>query len=361
MFLIYLTALVLLLYGYVEWRLISTLTMSAWVKGCINVFLLFGVVNIAVVIMWGKVLPVWMVRGFSLAHICLILLVVGTLVSDVLKLCHIPMDNKGWLIVGICFLLSCYGLFNASRIPSVKQVQISFPSLPENWKPLKVVQLTDLHIGGGFDGVWLQEVVDKTMAQKPDLIVITGDTTDEPVHRLAREVESLKRLKAPLGVYMIFGNHEYYSGYKAWEEYFSKTGIELLTNTYKKIEYNGNVIVVAGYDGGPRYSHKNADKILPEIMTGAKGNELKIVLSHHPALFQKSQKIKNVLQLSGHTHGGVFFPVSLLTKLFNSGYVRGLYKTEDAQLYVSDGTGLWGGFPARIGTENEITVLTIKK
>ncbi|MBQ4084213.1 MAG: metallophosphoesterase [Alphaproteobacteria bacterium] len=361
MFLIYLTALMLLLYGYVEHRLVLVSGMPKWLVVGVSGFLLLGVVNIAVVIMWGKELPVWIVRGCSLAHIFLIWLVLGAALFDVLKLCHVLRENKGWIIVLSCFLLSCYGLFNASRIPSVKQVQVSFPHLPQNWKPLKVVQLTDLHIGGGFDGRWLQEVVDKTMEQKPDLIVITGDTTDEPVHRLAKEVEPLKRLKAPLGVYMIFGNHEYYSGYRAWQEYFSKTEIELLTNTRKKIEHDGNVFVIAGYDNGPRYSHENADKKLSEIMESTKENELKILLSHHPALFQKSQKIKNVLQLSGHTHGGMFFPVSLLTKVFNGGYVKGLYETENSKLYVSDGTGLWGGFPARIGTENEITVLTIKR
>lgn len=351
----------LLLYIYVENRLISKIIMPQWIKGILNGVLVLGVVNVAAVVLWKRFFPVWIVRGLSLANVFLIWLVLGTFVLEVLRVCHVVIGNRGWFVVGICFFLACYGLWNATRVPLVKQIQISFPSLPENWKPLKIVQLTDLHIGGGFDGRWLQKVVDKTLAQKPDLIVITGDTIDEPVHKLRQEIEPIQQLKAPLGVYMIFGNHEYYSGYKAWEKYFSKMGIELLTNTYKRIEHEGNSLVVAGYDEGARYNREKADKKLPEIMQGVSEQELKILLAHYPALFQKSQEMKNILQLSGHTHGGMFFPVNLLTKIYNGGYVKGIYEEKDAKLYVSEGTGLWGGFLARLGTGNEITVLTIKR
>ena len=83
----------------------------------------------------------------------------------------------------------------------------------------------------------------------------------------------------------------------------------------------------------------------------------RLLLVHYPIVFDEALKRNVLLQLSGHTHGGMTPPISWITRLFNGGYVHGLYQKENSTLYVSDGTGLWTGMPARLGSHNEITVI----
>lgn len=277
------------------------------------------------------------------------------------RLFHIPVVPLAyWMILG-CVLFSGYAVWNASRLPKVQRVEISSSLLPADWQPLKIVQLTDFHIGQGFHEQWLRQVVQKTNTLLPDVIVITGDSIDNTVEQLLPELLPLKDLKAEKGVYMVFGNHEYYYDSKAWQRAFEAMGIKVLKNNHVVLENSKDAFVLGGGDWGASLKAGQADAHVEQTFTGSDEQLPRILLSHYPLAWKASLKHNVLLQLSGHTHGGMSFPVNFLTSLFNGGYLRGLYEKDGRFLYVSDGTGLWGGFPARAGTQNEIVEIILKR
>ena len=244
------------------------------------------------------------------------------------------------------FVLSCVGVFLGVKVPNVHRIKIN-AGLE---KPFKIVQLTDLHIGSGFTGKWLQKVVDKTNALRPDVVVITGDLIDGSPSVLDKQLQPLKQLKAPL--YYVFGNHEYYYGVERWRKEFEALGLNLLENS--SIDLGNIVIGGVGIPKADRFNAKNPD--LERTFKRADANKIRILLSHYPEVFEKATEHNVLLQMSGHTHGGqLFWPFNLMTKNANKGYLKGMYVKNGRYLYVSHGTGIWGGLPIRLGTHPEIT------
>lgn len=264
----------------------------------------------------------------------------------------------------LCFLSFCTvlgGLYPALKVPDIKEITITIPNLPEGLKGVKVVQLTDLHIGSAFNHVWLEKVVEKTNTLNADVIVITGDIIDASVAELAKEVVSLKDLKAKYGTYLSLGNHEYYSSLLEWIKYFKEDlQVPLLVNEHEILEINNEQLAIVGLaDSG----HSLATPLLPpdnkKAREGLPEDITTILLSHQPKEAKNNSTFNYDLQLAGHTHGGhVFFLFPLVARA-NDGYLSGLYQVGNMQLYVSNGTGLWGGFPLRIGAPSEITLITL--
>ncbi|MBE6449567.1 MAG: metallophosphoesterase [Alphaproteobacteria bacterium] len=249
------------------------------------------------------------------------------------------------------FILSFIGVFMAVKVPSVHQITINAGLV----EPFKIVQLTDLHIGSGFSGKWLEKVVQKTNALKPDVVVITGDLIDGSPDVLMNDLLPLKKLKAP--VYYVLGNHEYYYGAGRWKKTFESLGLKLLENTSVDL---GHFVV-----GGVGMPNASAfDETPPDLEKTFENSDLskkRILLSHYPELFDEAIRQHVFLQLSGHTHGGqLFWPFNLMTKKSNKGYLKGLYQKGEHYLYVSHGTGVWGGLPLRLGTCPEITEIILK-
>ena len=355
------TALMAMLYAYVEARFVLVLAVPVWVKVIFSFFLGLGIFNLIVDLQWGYLLPEWVWRLFSIAQVLLIYALLATIVLDVLRLFHVHTTSVAIGLAVVCLGAAAYAGWHAASLPIVKEVLIESDHLPADWQPLKIAQLTDLHIGQGFNQKWLKQVVDKTNALHPDVIVITGDSIDNTVDQLLAQMEPLGQLKAPLGVYMVFGNHEYYYGPDAWEEAFEKMGISVLHQKHVLLRSGAQTVALGGGTWGARYHPKRQDARLREIFDGVQLGVPRILLAHYPAVFPAAAQQDVLLQLSGHTHGGMTFPINLITKAFNSGYLRGLYQEDGRFLYVSDGTGLWGGLPARIGTQNEITLITVKR
>ena len=249
------------------------------------------------------------------------------------------------------FILSAVGVFLAVRVPNAHQIKIN-AGLE---KPFKIVQLTDLHIGSGFTGKWLQKVVDKTNALNPDVVVITGDLIDGNPTVLDKQLQPLKQLKAP--VYYVWGNHEYYYGLERWQKEFASLGLNLLENSSVNL---GDVIIGGvGMPNADRFGAKNPN--LDQTFENANLDTTRILLSHYPEVFDEALKYNVLLQLSGHTHGGqLFWPFNLMTKRANKGYLKGLYIKDGHYLYVSHGTGVWGGLAVRLGTKPEITEIILE-
>ncbi len=360
MFLIYSFLFMSVIYGYVEWRLISLLAAPTSVKILLSLILLPALFNLWVILFFGDSIPTWVSKVFATSQILLVYLFAATFFLDLYRLIHPVYNFIPNVVVICCILASVYASFNATLVPKVKEVELRTNLLSSEKPNLKIAQLSDFHIGQGFDGQWLDKTIEKTNSLKPDLIVITGDLIDNSPAVLGRDIKKLKKLNAPLGVYVVFGNHEYYHHPNEWKNFFKKIDLPVLKNENLTLSHHGQKITLAGIDFGMKYTDKKAELLLQETFKNSDQNTLRILLAHHPHVFKKTENYNIFLQLSGHTHGGMTFPVDMIVKLSNKGFLRGLYQNKNAYLYVSNGTGLWGGFPARIGTFNEITLITIK-
>lgn len=267
---------------------------------------------------------------------------------------------KGLIKGGLCLLallLGAYGTWQAVKVPTPRDVEIRIPNLPASLEGFSIVQLTDLHIGPILRKGWLEEVVKKTNALKPDLIALTGDYVDGRVNEIAEELRPLADLRAPCGVFGVTGNHEYYWNAAEWTKAMEDLGVRMLSNEHETVEANGEKVIVAGIPdlaasrfGFPPPSLDQAMKNAPE--------GLRLLLSHQPRVFTEAQ---TDIQLSGHTHGGIMFFVQPLVARFNAGFVAGLYPGNNKFLYVSPGTGLWNGFSCRIGVPSEITRIILRR
>jgi predicted MPP superfamily phosphohydrolase len=259
---------------------------------------------------------------------------------------------------GASVVIAGLGLRGAVKGPRVKSVPVAVPGLHEGLRGLRIVQISDLHVGPTIRRGDVERIVDRALALKPDLIAITGDLTDGTVERLARHVAPLSRLRAPLGVYYVTGNHEYYWGAGAWIEKAKELGFEPLINENRVVSRGGAQLLVGGIpdESGGAFAAGHS----PDVLRAAASNgpvDFRLLLAHRPDGVPAAAKAGFDLQLSGHTHGGQFFPASLFIGLFHR-YTNGLDRHGRMQVYVSPGTGYWG--PAhRFGVPSEITLLTL--
>ena len=268
----------------------------------------------------------------------------------------------GMIKAGLCGLalaLGAWGVWEAVRVPDVRDVEVKIPNLPPELDGFSIAQLSDLHVGPLLKKAWLEEVVAKTNALKPDLIALTGDYVDGRVAVIGEELAPLADLRAKYGVFGVTGNHEYYWNAAEWAEALKSLGVKLLSNQHEAIDVNGATIVVAGIPDLAASSFGLPGPDLDEALKGAPEG-LRLLLAHQPKFFKEAAP-KVDLQLSGHTHGGIMFFAQPLIARFNTGYVRGLYNEGGKMLHVSPGTGLWNGFSCRVGVSAEISRIVLRR
>jgi hypothetical protein len=269
---------------------------------------------------------------------------------------------SGALNVGVIGLATGTGgaaMLGGRRAVAVKPVEIAAEGLSGALSGLKIVQLTDIHIGPTIKGDFLADVVEKTNALQPDIVVITGDLVDGSVEELSHHTAVLADLKARHGVFFVTGNHEYYSGAVEWVEEVRRLGITVLLNEHRLIEHDGARLLLAGV------TDYTAERMLPAHASsplvaaeGAPEADYRLLLAHQPASAYEASEAGFDLQLSGHTHGGQFFPGTALIHLAHP-VARGLGKVGRTLVYVSCGTGYWGP-PFRLGAPAEITEITLQ-
>lgn len=250
--------------------------------------------------------------------------------------------------------LTGYAAYEANRKPSVINNDLLVPNLPVGLDGFSIVQISDTHIGMTLGRDWVQTVVDKVKALSPDMIVHTGDMVDGSVPALRDAVQPFGELTAPHGIWFCTGNHEYYSGVTPWLRKIRQLGMTPLVNEHRLVDTGKGKILMAGVADYGAARMLPAHATSPEAaMAGAPEHDISILLAHRPRSVFKASEAGFDIQLSGHTHGGQYFPYTLAIHLFQP-YVRGLYRHGDTQLYVSQGTGYWGP-PMRLGTVPEIT------
>jgi len=247
-----------------------------------------------------------------------------------------------------------YGVSRALGDADIVDVPVTLAKLPKQLDGFTIVQLTDVHVGGTIQREFVEELVARTMALKPDLIALTGDFVDGSVEELAPHIAPFAKLSAPHGVYFITGNHEYYSGADAWIAKWREMGVRVLRNERVSIERDGAAFDLAGVDdhGGYRYRGHGMD--LPKALESRDPSRALVLLAHQPRQVHVAAKHGVDLQLSGHTHGGQVWPWHYIVSLQQGGLVAGRYRIGDTQLYVSRGAGYWGP-PVRVGAPPEIT------
>jgi len=221
-------------------------------------------------------------------------------------------------------------------------------------RDLKMVVVSDLHLGVSIDKKRLQQYVALINAQQPDLILIAGDVVDNnalPIE-VEKMYEELNCLHAPLGVYMCLGNHEYLSGIESSLAFLQKTNITLLRDSLAVIP---EVCRIVGRDDLQGNPHR---KSLADLLASSDTSLPAIVIDHEPVHLEEAADAGVALQVSGHTHRGQLFPMNLLVKsMFEDSY--GYLQKNNTHFIVTSGLGLWGP-PFRIGTQSEFVVINVR-
>ncbi|MDY3330561.1 MAG: metallophosphoesterase [Pelistega sp.] len=359
---------------YLLWRLILPLPFSRLSKCLLGLFLLFiSKYHWLQLWIWGNMfspeLPTWAVLILGGLFAGFVLLCLITLTSDLAYLLRrLILRQKDarfstasrLAVMGISTALTVYGVHQAIKVPEVRHVDITIQNLPDALNGFKVAHLTDLHISHLFKQEWLSQVVERTNQTQADMIAISGDLIDGHVADRLPDIKAYADFKARYGVFTSLGNHEYYYNGKAWAATFRQMGMQVLENEHRRIEHNGQTLVIAGVNDTAAINFNLDGPDLDTALQGAPEAPI-ILLDHRPKNVQANIAKGVDLQLSGHTHGGMIIGFTEIVRAFNQGFVSGLYKVGNGWLYQSNGTGLWNGFPIRIGVPSEITLITLKK
>ncbi|MGE5467760.1 MAG: metallophosphoesterase [Ignavibacteria bacterium] len=252
------------------------------------------------------------------------------------------------------------GLWQTLRGPAPKIVEVPVPGLHGDLEGLTIVQISDLHVGPTIRRRYAERVVRRALAAAPDLIAVTGDLADGHPERLRGDTAPLARLAAPLGTYFVTGNHEYYWGGERWIAEAAAFGWTPLIDRNVAVRRGDATLLVAGVaDPAARsFGSPQAGSVATAARSEAAAH-FRLQLAHRPGVCPAAAAAGFDLQLSGHTHGGQFFPFSLLVRLTHR-YHRGLVRLGRMWLYVSAGTGYWGP-PHRFWIPAEIAVLRLTK
>jgi predicted MPP superfamily phosphohydrolase len=256
-------------------------------------------------------------------------------------------------------LLTFVGYVNARRTARVRSIDIPISDLPRSLHGFSIAQISDIHVGPTIKRDYVDEIVDAVNALRADMIAVTGDLVDGSVTQLTSHTQPLSRLSARHGAFFVTGNHEYYSGATAWVAEVRRLGMSVLMNEHIVLQHDGEVVVVAGVTDYSAHYFDPAQRSDPAAaIDGAPSDAgVKLLLAHQPRSAFAAESAGFDLQLSGHTHGGQFFPWNLFVRL-QQPFTAGLHRLGSLWVYISRGTGYWGP-PKRLGAPSEITYLRL--
>jgi predicted MPP superfamily phosphohydrolase len=243
--------------------------------------------------------------------------------------------------------------------PVIERIKVPLAKLPEGLGGLRIVQLSDVHVGQTIQKAFIEQIVAQVNALEPDLIAITGDLVDGSVEALREHVAPLARLKARHGVFFVTGNHEYYSGAQSWVDHLATLGIRVLRNERVSIgdDERGWLDLLGVDDYGARGLAPGHGQDVAGAARGRNSERPCVLLAHQPRSVFEAARHGVCLQLSGHTHGGQIVPWNLFVRL-QQPFVAGLDRHLGTWIYTHRGTGFWGP-PMRVGTSSEIAEITL--
>jgi predicted MPP superfamily phosphohydrolase len=252
------------------------------------------------------------------------------------------------------------GVVLANSAPVVRRVPIRIPRLDPALAGLRIVTFSDGHLSSTYGGRRFERLVETVNAQRPDVVAIVGDLVDGEVSELREDVAPLADLVSDQGVYFVTGNHEYFVDTGQWLRHLSTLGVDVLRNERVPIGRGGATVDLAGIDdrtaaasGLPGHG---AD--LDAALDGRDDAVPVVLLAHQPVQVEQARAAGVDLQLSGHTHGGQLWPFDYAV-LLDQPVVEGWSTHGDTQLYVTAGAGYWGP-PMRVGARPEVTVIELQ-
>jgi uncharacterized protein len=290
-------------------------------------------------------------------------LLVSTLLRDVVLLLALPFSRHDaalvqWSAVAVpalAFIATAVGFINARRVARVVDVEVPIAGLPPALHGFTIAQISDIHVGPTIKHGYLDRIVARVNSLHADLIAVTGDLVDGSVRDLAPHTAPLARLSARHGAYFVTGNHEYYSNAHAWIAEVERLGLRVLLNEHVALSHEGAILVVAGVTDYTAHHFDPSHRSDPAAaLAGAPADAaVRLLLAHQPRSALAAADAGYHLQLSGHTHGGQFFPWNFFVPL-QQPFTAGLNRVRDLWVYTSRGTGYWGP-PKRFGAPSEIT------
>ncbi|AUT62105.1 metallophosphoesterase [Paraburkholderia terrae] len=376
-FFVRIIAIGILLHVYVGIRIIPELPVDAAVKGLCALWLVLSVLLIPVGMIarslqtqplgdrlaWAGLIALGLfssllVLTFARELLLLVVMIVHAIAPQAVNPARWEI-NSAIAVPLLALLSTAIGFFNARRRARVVSIDVPIKDLPHALDGFTIVQISDIHVGPTIKRGYVDAIVDAVNRLEPDLIAVTGDVVDSSVEHLADHTRPLSRLSARHGAYLVTGNHEYYSGAHAWIAEFQRLGLHVLLNEHVVVEHDGAQAVIAGVTDFSAGHFDPAHESDPAAaLEGAPGDVLiKVLLAHQPRSAEAAADAGFTLQLSGHTHGGQFFPWNFAVRL-QQPFVAGLSRLDDLWVYTSRGTGYWGP-PKRLGAPSEITRLRL--
>ena len=270
-----------------------------------------------------------------------------------------------------------YGIISGAHDYRIRKVAIKLPNLPKAFDGIKIAQLSDIHSGSFWNKTAVKGGVEMILQEKPDAIFFTGDLVNNESSEVKEYMDVFNKLRAPLGVFSITGNHDY-GDYKSWASKEAKQqnfkdlitahkelGFDLLLNENRFLVQGGEKLAILGIENwGTRFSNHG---LLDKAYLGTEEAAVKLLLSHDPTHWdaQVRPTYKDIdVMFAGHTHGAQFgvnigdftwTPVQHVYKQWG-----GLYQEENQYLYVNRGFG-YLGYPGRVGMPPEITIFELKR
>ena len=279
----------------------------------------------------------------------------------------VDAERRRWLTIGLNGgILSAtagvtkWGFHQARKVPDVVEVDVPFDDLPAGLDGFRIVQLSDIHAGQTIRRPTIEAIADRVDDLDADMVAITGDLIEGTLATTWSDVEPLTELTPRHGIYFATGNHEYYWDPLNWCRALSEAGVEVLLNDHRLVEQDGGRLLVAGCTDYRAGRHVEGHETDPEgAIEGAPEHDVSLLLAHQPPSIHEAASAGYDLQLSGHTHGGQFWPWNYVVGLVHP-FSAGLGREDDTWIYVSRGTGYWGP-PMRVAAPSEITALTLRK
>jgi uncharacterized protein len=265
------------------------------------------------------------------------------------------IEGSAQLTLYLALFVTFAGMIIARRRPRIVEIMIPVVDLPHALHGFSIAQISDVHVGPTIKRGFVEGIVRRVNDLKVDLIAVTGDLVDGSVQQLSAHTAPLAGLTARHGAYFVTGNHEYYSGERAWTEEIRRLGLRVLKNEHVVLKHDGASLILAGVTDYSAHHFDPAQRSDPEAaMRGAPVDAgARVLLAHQPSSAMAAAEAGFDVQISGHTHGGQFWPWNLFIHFFQP-FSSGLHRLKNLWIYVSRGTGYWGP-PNRFGVPSEIT------
>ena len=380
MFLIVALSIWAAMHAYVWWRLASTPGVAALLSPRL-IALLLGVLAFAYpvgrifahrdVTAVGYPLEVLGASWMGVLMLLVMALAAADLVFGALRLAAalLPQVDEPQIwrphgaAVVVALTLSAAALVQGLRGPVVSRHEVTLPGLPAERDGTVLVAVSDLHLGTLLGERWWQRRVAQIEAERPDLVAVVGDLVDGNAEHVERMVPALRRLRAPLGVFAVTGNHEYYAGLDHSVRVLEDAGFTVLRDRFVEPAPG---LIVAGVDDATarrQFASRGASSAgLPaaalELALAGRPPGGTVLLSHTPWAVEKAAQQGAGLMLSGHTHDGQIWPFNYLVAL-QYPFIAGPYEVAGMQLLVGRGTGTWGP-PMRLWRRSEVLRITLR-